>query len=513
MLATVPSATVLGAKGHLVQVEVHVGQGLPGNSLVGLPDASCREGVQRVTAAFQSVGLAWPGVTRRVTINLAPPDLRKLGSGLDLAIAVAALVAGEAEPLDAAAGGLAFVGELGLDGRVRPVPGVLPMVAALAAVESVRTVVVATGSYHEARLVAGEERVRAADSLAELALVLSGCGAWPEPPPAPLPALEAPPPDLADVRGQVLARRALEVAAAGGHHLLLVGPPGAGKTMLAQRLAGVLPPLDPLDALEVSAVWSAAGLGLPANGLLSAPPLRAPHHSASMPAIVGGGTAWLRPGEVSCAHRGVLFLDELAEFPTSVLESLRTPLEEGVVRVARARESVELPARFLLVGATNPCPCGEAGRPGACRCGAGARTRYLRRLSGPLLDRFDLRLFVRRPSVEELMGGPTAESTAVVAGRVVSARQRALERAGCLNADLPPSRLDEVAPLSRSADRLLRKELEGNHLTGRGLHRIRRLARTLADIDEQGEVLEADTIAQALQLRIDPYAHARQVAA
>ncbi|MBV8982098.1 MAG: YifB family Mg chelatase-like AAA ATPase [Acidimicrobiia bacterium] len=493
MLATVPSATLLGVEGRPVAVECQVSNGLPGFTVVGLPDTACREARDRVRAALLSSGLTWP--QRRVTVNLAPSGIRKTGAGLDLPIAIALLVANDELDGEAVAG-MAFVGELGLDGSVRPVAGTVPLVEAISA----RRVVVPLACGAEAALVGGSE-VRGAATLTSLVASLKGEGSWPalprlSPPPVP------PPPDMCDVRGQDVGRAAVEVAAAGGHHLLLSGPPGAGKTMLARRLPGLLPALERDDSLVATRVYSAAGLPLP-EGLVTRAPFRAPHHGASLVSLIGGGSGWMRPGEVSLSHAGVLFLDEMGEFPTAVLDSLRQPLEEGVVRVCRAKATVSYPARFLLVGATNPCPCGR-GDEGGCRCTSTSRTRYVRRFSGPLLDRFDLRVVVSKPDVDELLRGGRGETTATVAERVAEARRRARERGVRCNAELPARLLDDSVPLTAPALSLLEHKLRTNGLSARGLHRVRRVARTLADLAGDGGVVGEEQVCLALGLRAEP---------
>jgi magnesium chelatase family protein len=536
------SVALVGVEGVVVEVQADLEPGVATFALVGLPDKSLVESRDRVRAAIVNSGEPWP--QKKLTVGLSPASVPKAGSGFDLAVACAILAADERIAPSAIAD-LMMIGELGLDGRVRPVRGVLPAVLA-AAEAGYRHVVVPERTTAEAALVP-DVAVLGVRSLRQLIAVLNGEPVPEEPPDevdAPgrpdrmgagllLPgggagtglALGGGPsasareraadgagdtaashrPDLSDVSGQRAARLALEVAAAGGHHLYLKGPPGAGKTMLAERLPGILPPLTRQESLEVTAVHSVAGILPPGRPLVDTAPYCAPHHSATMPALVGGGSGLPRPGAVSLAHRGVLFLDEAAEFSAHALEALRQPLESGHVVVARAAGVVRLPARFTLVLAANPCPCGRYSMLGAgCECSPAAVRRYQGRLSGPLLDRVDLRVDVEAVGRAELVGRERGECTAVVAARVREARERAAARyAGTpwrANGDVPGHELRTRWPVAPGAMHAAERDMERGLLTARGLDRVLRVAWTLADLAGHPRP-DADDVRTALQLR------------
>jgi magnesium chelatase family protein len=499
-LARTWSVGLAGVHGAMVEVEVDMAAGVPHVALVGLPDAVVRQSVDRVRAAVVNAGASFP--QRRITIGLSPAAMPKQGSGFDLALAAAILAASGTVPQESI-DRLVLLGELGLDGSVRGIRGVLPAVLA-AARAGHRQVVVPAANAEEAAL-ADRVEVLAARTLGEVLAHLAGRERLPRHVRGPLPE-PAPPPDLGDVVGQAAGRRAVEVAAAGGHHLFLAGPPGAGKTMLAERLPGLLPPLDEEAALEVTAIHSVAGTLPPGAPLVTRPTFEAPHHSATMAALIGGGSGQIRPGALCRAHRGVLFLDEAPEFPRTVLDTLRQPLERGQVTIHRAAGAATFPCRAQLVLAANPCPCASAAGDTACTCSPLERRRYQSRLSGPLLDRIDLRVDlppVTRAAWLDGLGPP--ETTAEVARRVAAARAAAGERLAdtglTVNSQVPGRLLRERWAVPRPALRLAERALERGALSVRGFDRVVRVAWTLADLAGR-TVPGSDEVAEALGMRL-----------
>lgn len=504
MLAQVMSGAVLGVEAYTVRVEVDLARGLPSMSVVGLPQSAVREGRERVTAALQNSGYEMP--PRRVTINLAPADVRKEGSAFDLPIAIGLLAGAGTIPPERLTG-RCFVGELGLDGTLRPVRGVLPIALHCKAL-GVRELIVPGANAREAAVVDGVA-VRGAMRLPAVVDHLRGRGelaaASHDPNQPEAPAASRAEPDMADVRGQAHARRAVEIAAAGAHNLLFVGPPGAGKSMLSRRIPSILPPLTLEESLEVSSIHSVAGRIAAGQTLIVRRPFRAPHHGVSDAGLIGGGS-FPRPGEVSLAHHGVLFLDELPEFRRSALEALRQPLEDSVVHIGRARLAVSYPARFMLAAAMNPCPCGHHGDgSGRCVCPPTRVERYVSRVSGPLLDRIDLHVEVPALDARELTRRDAGEPSAIVRQRVVAARERQRvrfrERPDVFaNAHMSARDVRRFCELDDRGEAMIRAAIQRLGLSARAYHRVLKLARTIADLEGSDRIAPVH-VAESIQYR------------